>query len=232
MTTAAVEQIEWHVEARARQTLGISDSAIYRMVVEVLKDQNLNGGVLVDFGCGEGQLWPHISQWFSRYIGIDCIRYEGFPNSGEFHQANLDSGQTGLPDNYADVAVAVETIEHVENAWAFMRELVRVVKPGGSVIVTTPNQLSLLSLLTLVLKKRFAYFQDVHYPAHLTALLEIDLRRIATSCELADLRIHFTKRGRIVLTPWHYPPWLSRLFPRALSDNVLLLGRKALLHNR
>ena len=36
---------------------------------------------------------------------------------------------------------------------AFVRELVRIVKPGGVVIVTTPNQLSALSLLTLLVRR-------------------------------------------------------------------------------
>jgi hypothetical protein len=104
--------------------------------------------------------------------------------------------------------------------------MVRLVKPGGSVCVTTPNQLSLLNLLTLTYKQRHSAFQDVHYPAHVTALLEIDLRRIAAECGLQDVVTVYSGRGRLVLTPWHYPSFLSRLFPRLLSDNVLLIGRK------
>ncbi|HXT64675.1 MAG TPA: class I SAM-dependent methyltransferase, partial [Pyrinomonadaceae bacterium] len=150
MSATVVQQIDSHVEARARQTLGISDPAIYQMVADLIKGRNLTGNVLVDVGCGEGQLWPHVRERFGKYVGVDCIRYDDFPASGEFHLANLDTGQKDLPDNYADVVVAVETIEHLENPWAFMRELVRVAKPGASVIVTTPNQLSFLSLLTLI----------------------------------------------------------------------------------
>jgi 2-polyprenyl-3-methyl-5-hydroxy-6-metoxy-1,4-benzoquinol methylase len=133
-----------------------------------------------------------------------------------------------LPDACADAVVAVETIEHLENPRSLMRELARLVKPGGLVVVTTPNQLSLLSLLTLVVKQRFSAFQDVHYPAHLTALLEVDLKRIAAECGLSDVSIAYSLQGRLVLTPWHYPRVLAKLFPRALSDNLLLVGKKAL----
>ena len=96
--------------------------------------------------------------------------------------------------------VCSETIEHVENPRALMRELSRVAKPGAWLIVTTPNQLSLASLMTLLVKHRFSYFQDVHYPAHLTALLEVDLMRIAAECGLDDARIEFTASGRVPLT--------------------------------
>ena len=114
----------------------------------------------------------------------------------------------------------------IENPRAFMRELVRLAKPGGMVVVTTPNQLSLLSKMTLMLKNRFGAFQDVHYPAHITALLEIDLVRIASACGLQSLSISYTNSGRIVFTPLHYPRTVSRRWPRAMSDNICLIGAK------
>lgn len=214
------------VEARARQTAGISNEAIYRMVDRVLGDHHVSGEVLVDVGCGAGQLWPFVGKRFRTYVGIDAIRYERFPPEAEFHLADLNSGQLPLPDNMADVVASVETIEHLENPRAFTRELVRAAKPGGWIVITTPNQLSLLSLLTLLAKQQFNAFQDVHYPAHLSALLEVDLRRIAVECGLRDVTIVYSHEGRLALTPWHYPIFLARMFPRALSDNVLLIGRK------
>jgi 2-polyprenyl-3-methyl-5-hydroxy-6-metoxy-1,4-benzoquinol methylase len=220
--------IECEKEARARQTLGISEAVIYRMIASALEERKQSdGGVLVDVGCGAGNLWPHLRHLFDSYIGVDAVQYEAFPVEAEFHQVDLDTGQASLPDECADVVASVETIEHLENPRGFMRELLRLVKPGGLVIVTTPNQLSLLSLLTLVIKQRFSAFQEVHYPAHLTALLEIDLRRIAAECGLREVAIKYSLQGRLVLTPWHYPRQLGRLFPRALSDNVLLVGRKS-----
>jgi hypothetical protein len=94
------------------------------------------------------------------------------------------------------------------------------------VVVTTPNQLSLLSLLTLLSKRRFSAFQDSHYPAHRTALLESDLQRIATAAGLADLDVAYSQRGRLPLAGAHYPVSLARLFPRALSDNLMVIGRR------
>lgn len=215
------------VEARARQSHGTSDAAIYEMVVKALEERGVAGGTLVDVGCGAGQLRPFVQPRFTRYIGIDVVRYEDFPAEAEFTQVDLDTGRVSLPDASADVVAAVETIEHLESPRAFMRELVRLVRPGGWVVVTTPNQLSLLSLLTLIIKQRFSAFQDVHYPAHLTALLEVDLRRIAGECGLVDCAVVYSCTGRVVLTPLNYPKFLTRMFPQALSDNVLLIGRKS-----
>jgi SAM-dependent methyltransferase len=158
-------------------------------------------------------------------VGVDAVRYPGYPSDAEFYRADLD-GALGLPDALADVVLAVEVIEHLENPRAFVRELTRLARPGGWVVVTTPNQLSLLSLATLVRKQRFAAFQDVDYPAHLTALLPVDLVRVAGECGLRDVAVEFSGRGRIPWTGRHYPAWLGRRFPRACSDNVLLLARR------
>ncbi|HEV3257731.1 MAG TPA: methyltransferase domain-containing protein [Gemmataceae bacterium] len=214
------------LETRARQSLGKSSAAIYRMVGKALKARRACGKLFVDVGCGAGDLWPHVRSRFERYVGVDAVRYEGFPPDAGFQQTDLDTGALDLPDGCADAVAAVETIEHLENPRAFVRQLVRLARPGGWVVVTTPNQLSLLSKMTLLVKNQFNAFQAGSYPAHLTALLETDLRRMAAECGLTAVAAGYSHRGRLVLTPWHYPRVLSRLFPRALSDNVLLIGRK------
>jgi 2-polyprenyl-3-methyl-5-hydroxy-6-metoxy-1,4-benzoquinol methylase len=183
-------------------------------------------GTVVDLGCGRGRLRAHLGDMAARYIGVDAVRYEGFPDAAQFLACDLESGAVLLPDGAADIAVAVEVIEHLENPRALVRELTRLARPGGWIVVTTPNQLSALSLATLVVKHRFSAFQDVSYPAHRTALLEVDLRRIASECALTDATCEFSLQGRVPLTPWLWPRWASRAFPRALSENILLIARK------
>ena len=213
------------LETRARQSLGASEPIIHRAVAAALHARNVSG-VLADIGCGSGDLWREVNGMFSRCVGVDAVRYARLPESVELHHANLDVVPLPLADRSADVVAAIETIEHLENPWSFCRELTRIVRPGGWVVITTPNQLSLLSLATLAVKQRFSAFQDAAYPAHRTALLEIDLRRMAADCELVDVDVRYTESGRLPLMSAHYPASLSRMFPRALSDNVMLIGRR------
>jgi 2-polyprenyl-3-methyl-5-hydroxy-6-metoxy-1,4-benzoquinol methylase len=220
----AVERVSF--EESARLSRGQSDAAVYETVAAALARRGAGSGLLVDVGCGGGRLWRYLRGRYARCVGVDLIRYEELPAEVEFKLAELNGETVPLPDACADAVVAVETIEHLENPRAFVRELARLARPGGWVVVTTPNQQSLLSLLTLVVKGRFNAFQDANYPAHLTALLEIDLRRIAAECGLADVEVVYTGDGRVVLTPFHYPRPLARLLPRLCSDNVVLLGRR------
>lgn len=211
---------------RARLSLGASEQAIYETAAGLLAERGASG-VLADVGCGTGNLWHAVGARFQRCIGVDVLRYEGLPADVDFRACDLDRAPLPIGTGKADAAVALETIEHLENPRALMRELVRIVRPGGCVVVTTPNQLSLLSVVTLVAKQRFSAFQDGSYPAHRTALLEIDLRRIAAECGLEDIEIRYTCSGRVPLTGRHYPRAMSRLWPRGLSDNVLLAARTA-----
>jgi len=193
--------------------------------VKLLRARRARGQV-VDVGCGIGRFLEHAGDLVNDYIGVDVVRHPGLSPDAAFHRADLDREPIPLPDGSADIVVALETIEHLEAPWEFCRELSRVLKPGGWLVVSTPNQLSLLSILCLIVRGRFVAFQDASYPVHRTALLPVDLERIAGECGLSDIELGYSCVGRIPLTGAHYPETLSQMFPQALSDNVLLVARK------
>ena len=209
---------------RALSSEGKSSEAIYLKVANLI---NWTTGKVVDVGCGPGNFRSFLDLSKQQYIGADIVRYPEFPQDCEFIESDLDTCQIKLPDNYAEIVCSIETIEHLENPRALMRELVRITAPGGTIIVTTPNQLSLLSKLTLIFKNQFNAFQASPgcYPAHITALLEIDLIRIARECQLSDIQIYYTDRGRIPGTSKSYPHSLG-LKGGLFSDNVILAAKK------
>jgi len=214
---------------------GASNEVIHRLVARVVghgaiaAPQPTRYETVVDVGCGKGAASFHLTGGFARYVGCDAFKYAGFPDAGwaSFVNANLDQMPYPLPDASADLVLAIEVIEHLENPRGFVRELVRIVKPGGRLVITTPNQLSLLSKLTFLRRNQFNAFQEAPglYPSHITALLEEDLIRIARECHLTDISVHYTDHGRIPFTPRHWP---SRFRGRAFSDNILVTGLRPL----
>ena len=210
---------------RALASKGISDEMIYKMVRTALQPlAGKGGGVVLDVGCGTGALRGYLKDAAVSYEGADVVRFPGFPDDCVFHSINLDAQRLEVPGESVDAAVAVETIEHIENPRALGRELARVVKPGGIVIITTPNCLSLLSKLTLVVKNQFNAFVEPCYPAHITALVETDLIRILKEAGLVDAQASYSNYGRIPGTAWHWPGSIFR--GRAFSDTILVLARK------
>ena len=210
---------------RGLKSHGESDAPIYRAAVKLLRARHARGRV-VDVGCGIGRFLEHAGDLVLDYVGIDVVRHPGLSPDAEFHRADLDCEDIPISDGWADIVVALETVEHLESPREFCRKLTRVLKPGGWLVMSTPNQLSVLSILCLIVRGRFVAFQDAYYPVHRTALLPIDLVRIAGECGLSDVELGFSCVGRIPLTGAHYPETLSQMFRQALSDNVLLVARK------
>jgi 2-polyprenyl-3-methyl-5-hydroxy-6-metoxy-1,4-benzoquinol methylase len=210
--------------ARGLLTKGESEAAIYEAAATLLRRRSARGPV-VDVGCGIGRFLAAAGDLATGYVGIDVVRHPGLAPDVSFVRADLDREPIPLGSASADIVVALETIEHLENPRRFCRELSRILKPGGWLVVSTPNQLSVLSLLSLTFRGRFAAFPDVSYPVHCTALLPNDLVRMSRENDLSEVELAFTGSGRIPLTRAHYPPAVSRLLPQAFSDNVLLIAR-------
>lgn len=78
-------------------------------------------------------------------IGAGAKRPEGFINVGlePEHDVQCDVRQLPLPDGYADEAMAIHVLEHLErfDAPAALREWRRVLKPGGLLVLELPDLL-------------------------------------------------------------------------------------------
>jgi SAM-dependent methyltransferase len=219
------------VVSRALASGGASAGAIHAMVRRGLLSRGVRPGVLLDVGCGRGELGAALAGLHRRYVGADVLRHDGFPPGEEFVAVDLDRGRIDLPDGAADVVACVETIEHVENPRALVRELTRLMRAGAWLFVTTPNQLSAAAKLSLLVRNQYPAFVEAPglYPAHITALLEADLVRLARECGLTEVSIEYSGVGRVPLSARHWPRFLARstgTLGRALSDNVMLCGRK------
>jgi 2-polyprenyl-3-methyl-5-hydroxy-6-metoxy-1,4-benzoquinol methylase len=212
-------------ELRQCDSLGLGEGGVYQVVERIFSQHHIGGDIIVDLGCGVGNLSHIVGERFRHHIGVDLVKWRGMSKSVEFIQADLEKTTFPFSDQCADAVVAIEVIEHVENPRAFARELTRLARPNGWLLVSTPNQLSLLSKLTLLLKNEVNQFQERPglYPAHLSALLEVDLRRIAKENGLRNVEIHYSDIGRIPFSPWKWPRGFGG---QAFSDNVLMLARR------
>ncbi len=164
---------DFNVEERARQSAGESAAPIHEAVLAALKERGVRARCLLDVGCGTGSLRERVRGVCDRYLGADAIRHEGLPADADFVLANLDTGKVALPDGACDVVACVETIEHVENPRALMRELVRLTAPNGCLVVTTPKSTQLAFQAQLVLQERVRAFSGAPRfvsRAHLRAL--------------------------------------------------------------
>lgn len=214
----AVQDLQQHRIEASIASGGFSNNFIYEMALRYLQRNGASGKVL-DFGAGQGGFISHLlaSGHFDDIAGADLMkRPDDLPDRVEWVQADLNAP---LPISGAafDAIAAIEVIEHLENPRGFFRECARLLKPGGVLVLTTPNCESWRSLISLLVRGHFAAFGDNSYPAHITPVLPIDLRRAAQEAGLAMRDIGFSNSGSL--------PGFPRIAWQALSFN-LARGRR------
>jgi SAM-dependent methyltransferase len=102
-------------------------------------------GRLLDAPCGAGALASSLSALGFEVSGIDIEAHPVLQISKDnFRLADLDRG-VPFDDQSFEVVVSVEGIEHLESPRRFVRELARVLKPGGHLVISTPNVLNVTS---------------------------------------------------------------------------------------
>ena len=117
---------------------------------------------VVDIGCGNGLIifllntvlgagvaWFHGVDISPARISLACTLAERFGLVNTTWSV-ADATVTGLADSSVDIILCIEVIEHIARSDIFLQELMRLLKPGGAVIVTTPNGDNLIRRLRLL----------------------------------------------------------------------------------
>lgn len=127
-----------------------SDNPIHQRLFKayVAAKDYLKGDVL-EVGCGEGRGISAMLPYVRTFTAVDKIGpviedlKKKYPDAS-FKSMNIPP-LSGLHDNSYDVVVSFQVIEHIANDLLFLKEIHRVLKPGGVALVTTPNRKMSLS---------------------------------------------------------------------------------------
>jgi 2-polyprenyl-3-methyl-5-hydroxy-6-metoxy-1,4-benzoquinol methylase len=110
----------------------------------------VTGKKVADIACGAGYGTAMLAENGAHWVvGIDidaeAIAYANRCYGGSRRQyRRADALRTGLPTGSIEVVVSFETIEHVTDAVRLLREFRRILKPGGLLIISSPNILAAL----------------------------------------------------------------------------------------
>lgn len=122
-----------------------SDNPVHQRLLKpyVVIKNDIKGNVL-ELGCGEGRGVAMLAENAATYTGYDKIKgvieylRKIYPEHAFRH--SVFPPLTGISQNGFDLIVSFQVIEHIQRDKFFLEEIYRVLKPGGTAYITTPNR--------------------------------------------------------------------------------------------
>ena len=132
------------------------------------------GKTVIDMPAGNG-----VTARLLREAGAEVLAFDLFPEF--FDEPDIECRRAdihvGLPvaDAAADIVICQEGIEHFSDQYRAFREFNRVLKPGGTLIITTPNYSNLRAKLSYLLGESERY--NMLAPNELDSIWMADQRK-------------------------------------------------------
>jgi SAM-dependent methyltransferase len=208
---------------------GTSPSSIKVLILRLIQSRGITGAAL-DYGAGKGELLALLTKQniFNRLSGADIFQRP--PQLSEdvvWYQQDLNE-PIQIEGDPPTLVICSEVIEHLENPRATFREFYRILPPKGHLLLTMPNQESIRSFSGLLFGGHFTHFLGNSYPAHITALLRLDLKRICEETGFLSPTFYFSNSGGVPKFP--SISWQSISFGtlrgRFFSDNIAMIAEK------
>jgi SAM-dependent methyltransferase len=115
---------------------------------------------ILDAGAGEGALSDVLTRRGYRVVASDRDPAGFHSPAIPFVQANLNATLPFASGSF-DAIVSAEVLEHLENPHHLVREFARILRPGGMLVVTTPNILQVYSRIHFLLLGTFDFFDTL-----------------------------------------------------------------------
>ena len=136
--------------AERSSNLDSSENVVFqRHLVAYKEAAKFIQGTVLEIGSGEGYGIMELAPLANKYIAVDKFLPKISDDFKSKH--NIDFIQSLVPplkkvdSNTIDVVITFQVIEHIKNDGDFLSEINRVLKPGGKLIMTTPNILMSLT---------------------------------------------------------------------------------------
>jgi 2-polyprenyl-3-methyl-5-hydroxy-6-metoxy-1,4-benzoquinol methylase len=213
----------WHQDVASETAQ--ADRPWHDLIFRYLRPEDISGRRVLEIGCGRGELACRISSMPSgprRLVAADFAQsavHLGRKRAEVSHASRLSwvvASMQGiaLRGELFDTIVSCETIEHVPDPQGAVNELQRVLRPGGRLLLTTPNYMGPLGGYRGYMRATGRRYTEGGQPiCHLTSL-----PRTILWIRRSGLRV------RAVDAVGHYLPWPGRQpirFPSLDSVRVL-----------
>lgn len=180
---------------------------------------------VVDVGCGAGPGLRYLAARGAAALGLDHSRYalRAALQLSADSWVVLNDSASGLPCRTAgaDVVLMSELVEHIADVRPLLDECRRILKPGGRVIVTTPNLWDIRRVLAPLAGRPWSGDTDpTHVNLYTPTRLAADLRRAG----FADVRVRTGVKPALWLSSRRLRLRLPIPYPPLVGNGMLATG--------
>jgi 2-polyprenyl-3-methyl-5-hydroxy-6-metoxy-1,4-benzoquinol methylase len=197
-------------------TLGLLPGMTRAAAMDTLGLAAAERGKVLDVGCGNGAFLARM-----KLLGWQCTGIETDPLAAQFARDSFGLnvregtlGDAGFSDDSFDVVTLSHVIEHVHSPQDLLMQCRRVLKPGGKLVVLTPN---ILSLGHRIFGRAW---RGLEPPRHLQSFHPNALRQVVERSQLRTLRI--STESRMMRSIWYASRLIQRADEGRRSRNGLL----------
>lgn len=159
----------------AQKRLSSRPSEVDIAIHWLLPHANRSTGRCLDVGCARLTFLRSVKNVYAERHGIDIVPFPNWSNHPDILTSvcNLDEKDLPFPDHHFDAVVMLMVLEHVFNPFHAVRELRRVCKGNGHVVIGVPNIASIKNRLSLlrgqmpITSADFSFFEDAWDGYHL-----------------------------------------------------------------
>lgn len=198
--------------------------------LEAIVAEGGNGERLLDIGCGSGHLLYQFRERFKSLIGLEYS-----PHRLEQAKANLEGWPftpiygsaedlSPLESNSIDQIISADTIEHIPDVYQAVKEIHRVLRPAGRLVINTPN-IAFIKKRFLLLTGMFPSTSQPNEGVSDDILFDGGHLHYFT---FRSLRLVLEKLGFVIEKQCGYGPLgkLHNFWPQLLSGGMQLVASK------
>jgi 2-polyprenyl-3-methyl-5-hydroxy-6-metoxy-1,4-benzoquinol methylase len=210
----------WHRSVHADDA--VADGPWHGLVRRYLSPSDIGGRHVLEIGCGRGELACELAGSNPpprRLVAADFALSAVSLGAARARRDSIpavswmvaDVHAVGLPREAFDTVISCETIEHLTDPVGALREFARILRPGGRLVLTTPNYFGVFGLYRAYLRLRGRRYTEGGQPiSRVTSLPRtwLWLRRAGFRVRAVDTCGHYALYpGR---EPWE-PAWMAPL---------------------
>jgi len=154
-------------DLRTATMAGLHDYVLNKVLVRFVKP----GDRAIDLGAGSGALAMRMQKLGWDVTGAD-MNVAGFKAPLPFVPVDLNDRDFSreIGEGQFSMVTAVEVIEHVEAPIALLRNGRRLLKPGGHMVITTPNVDSVPARVKFLLTEKIRMMDALSEPTHISPI--------------------------------------------------------------